>query len=124
MTTVIDLFAAGWSDFVDPSKSVLVEGTDWRRTLPVVDANGDPVDMTGATYTCEVRDRVGGALLVTVTATGTPTGVDLSAPAAATEGIVPGESLDVVWECIGTGGGYTGALWAARRLMIKGRVGA
>lgn len=35
----------------------LQQGADWRRVLTVADGTGKPVDLTGATAACHVKDR-------------------------------------------------------------------
>lgn len=64
---------------------VVYRGDTGKFRVTVVDQNGQPVDVSAATWDCDIRDTADGALIVSLTVTpvaGTPSAVDVVLTAA------------------------------------------
>lgn len=115
---------AGWSDLVRRAQPRLLnfrfwgtEGTDWGFHVgQFKDIAGDPVDFTGAAFTCKVLTDVDGSTVATWTVTGDSNGyltgtlADSSTAGTAT-GATRNQGRFCIWYCVGTKSGEVVQFW-------------
>lgn len=120
---------SGFQDLVLQAQPSLVhrciasatEGRSWRWEITgFVDTTGADVDLSSATCTCIVQDKVDGVNVVTLTATGSSGKVTITAAPATTAGLAAGQrDRDCVWSLTVTLSGSQVQVWGPTHSQFK-----
>ena len=102
--------------FVSYNPKPIKQGADWSLSFIVEDTNGLPVNLTGWTGTCQLRERPGGEILatVTVTVTGATGTVKLALKASITTTL---PTIELMGDCFITNGSATECLWEGKIIV-------
>ena len=99
MAGFADLLLQAQPALVDKCLASATEGRSWRWEITgFVDTLGADIDLTAATCTCIIQDKVDGVTVLTLTATGSSGKVTITATAAQTANLANGKpERDCVW---------------------------
>jgi hypothetical protein len=120
---------AGFTDLVLQAQPSLVhrciasatEGRSWRWEITgFADTLGADVDLTSATCTCVVQDKVDGTTVATLSATGSSGKVTITAAPSLTAGLAAGQrDRDCVWSLVVTLAGSQVQVWGPTHSQFK-----
>ena len=121
MAGITDLLLQAQPSLVERCLASATEGRSWRWEITgFVDTLGVDVDLTSATCTCIIQDKVDGVTLLTLTATGSSGKVTITATPTQTANLANGKrERDCVWSLALTLSGSQVQVWGPVHSRFK-----